>query len=367
MGKARTIDISQTNIAGLGTELEKQVRLNAALTEAAWKGVGQKPGLIVWRIEKFHIVPWPESDYGKFYSGDSYIILNTWKKPDSPALYHDVHFWLGLQTTQDEAGTAAYKTVELDDFLNGAAVQYREVQGFESTRFISYFKNLFVMEGGIESGFRHVKPEDYVFRLLQVKGVKGKLVVRQVPLSFQSLNSGDVFILDAGLKIYQWNGSSSSGQEKQKAVEFSHAIANERKVAKVFVFDEGDRDANEFWTGLGGQGPVKSASEGGRDSVVTPQDRKLFRISDASGQFTTILEATGRIKKQNFDTNDAFIFDAGTEVYAWIGLRASKTERSKGLQSAVQYLAEHNRPITTHVSRVIEGGESESFLASLDK
>jgi hypothetical protein len=33
----------------------------------------------------------------------------------------------------------------------------------------------------------------------------------QVPYLRSSLNSGDVYILDMGIQIYQWNGAESSG------------------------------------------------------------------------------------------------------------------------------------------------------------
>jgi gelsolin len=103
---------------------------------------------------------------GSFYSGDSYILLNTYKKkPDAAAYSWDVHFWLGKFTTQDEAGTAAYKTVELDDLLGGAPVQHREVQGYESDLFLKYFNNqIRIMDGGVDSGFKHVEPEKYRVR-----------------------------------------------------------------------------------------------------------------------------------------------------------------------------------------------------------
>src|SRR5690606_15312232 len=139
---------------------------------------------------------------------DSYIILNTYKKPDADKLFFDVHFWIGRDSSQDEYGTAAYKTVELDDLLNGDPVQHREIQGAESPLFLSYFKQVQILAGGVDTGFRHVAPKDYKPRLLHIKGTRN-VTVREVPFTIDSLNKGDVFILDSGLILYQLNGSKS--------------------------------------------------------------------------------------------------------------------------------------------------------------
>lgn len=53
-------------------------------------------------------------------------------------------------------------------------------------------------KGGVASGFRHVVPNEVVVqRLFQVKG---RRVVRatEVPVSWESFNNGDCFILDLG-------------------------------------------------------------------------------------------------------------------------------------------------------------------------
>ncbi len=52
-----------------------------------------------------------------------------------------------------------------------------------------------------------------------------KLTLQMPPhtVSHASLNSGDVFILDAGLKLYQWNGKDSNKYEKAKALDVVQA------------------------------------------------------------------------------------------------------------------------------------------------
>jgi len=368
--KQKQYNIADSNIANLGTELEKNVKLEAAQHEEAWKGAGKEPGLQIWRVEQFKIIPVPKNTYGTFYSGDSYIVLFTYKpKPDKDIYAWDVHFWLGTYTTQDEAGTAAYKTVELDDYLGGAPVQYREVQGYESDRFLKHFpKGIRLLEGGKETGFKHVEAAHYRPRLLQIKGKK-QIRVTEVPLGVHSLNSGDVFILDLGKEIIQWNGSKSGPLERAKGAEVSNAIEAEREGHSFNrVVDETAEDA-EFWTHIGGKGPIKTAEEGGSDLEAVKAaatERKLFRLSDASGKFEFTEVASGsHIDRKKLDSNDVFILDSGFEVYAWVGKSASVGEKKKALSFAQDYVTAHGRPIQTPVARILEGGENEVFEALL--
>jgi hypothetical protein len=147
------IPLEDTNVARMGSAEDKEQRKTAAEKEPAWTGLGTEPTLKVWRIEKLEVKPWPKDKYGVFYDGDSYIVYCARLVHD--VLVHDIFFWIGQHSSQDEYGTAAYKTVELDDFLGGAPMQHREVQKFESAEFKRLFGNtISYLKGGIESGFK---------------------------------------------------------------------------------------------------------------------------------------------------------------------------------------------------------------------
>jgi gelsolin len=130
----------------------------------------------------------------------------------------------------------------LNTALEGRAVQHRESQGHETDKFLSYFKPCIIPEeGGVSSGFKHVEDKVYSIRLF---ACKGKLVVQvtEVPYSQSSLNHDDIFIIDTKSKIFQFNGSNSSLQERAKALEVVQYIQDNYHDGKceVAAIEDGD-------------------------------------------------------------------------------------------------------------------------------
>ncbi|KAL8095390.1 hypothetical protein AgCh_036745 [Apium graveolens] len=334
--------------------------------EPAFQGAGQKLGTEIWRIENFLPVALPKSDYGRFYSGDSYIILQTSPGRGGAYLY-DIHFWLGKDTSQDESGTAAIKTVELDAILGGRAVQYRELQGHESDKFLSYFKPCIIpLEGGVASGFKKAEEEEFETRLYVCKG-KRVVRLKQVPFSRSSLNHDDVFILDTKEKIFQFNGANSSIQERAKALEVIQFLKEKYHEGKsdVAIVDDGklqaESDSGEFWVIFGGFAPIgkKVASE---DDVIPEKTApKLYSI--VAGQ---VNDVDGELSKSLLENNKCYLLDCGAEVFVWIGRVTQVDDRKAAIQAAEEFIASQNRPKSTHVIRLIQGYETNTFKSKFD-
>jgi len=376
MEKPNAYKWQETNLALFGSDIEKKIKSASAGCEKAWDGVGGKPEMRVWRIEKFKVVPWPKSKYGSFYDGDSYIVLHCYKKRSTgDALAWDIYFWIGANSSQDEYGTAAYKTVELDHQLKDMAVQHREVMDNESTQFLNLFDSIKYLQGGIESGFNHVEDEVFDPTLYHIKGNKQVMLLRQVKMRRDNLNSGDVFVLDLGQTIYQWNGREANPSEKLKARSFLDGIVSQRGGGtKAITLDEGGSDnVPEFWNAIPGERrilgikvkeyQVKESDDD--DSRVKEFKKVLFKLSDASGSMK--FQQKAKANKQNYvnrrflDTKDCFILDDGFTVWVWIGKGASSSERGLGMSYAMKYIQNKRRPTAIPIKRVTEGNEPPTF------
>ncbi|XP_027922177.1 villin-4 isoform X1 [Vigna unguiculata] len=334
--------------------------------DPAFKGAGQKDGLEIWRIENFNPVPIPQSSYGKFFTGDSYMILKT-TASKSGALRYDIHYWLGKGTSQDEAGAAAIKTVELDAALGGRAVQYREVQGHETEKFLSYFKPCIIpQEGGAASGFKHVEAEKHTTRLFICKG-KHVVHVKEVPFARSSLNHDDVFILDTESKIFQFNGSNSCIQERAKALEVVQFIKDTYHDGKCEIasVEDGklmsDSESGEFWGCFGGFAPLPRKTVSDDDKFADSHPPELLCVDKGK---TEPVE-TDSLTKELLETNKCYILDCGLEVYVWMGRNTSLDVRKSASGAADKLVSGTGRP-KSHVVRVIEGFETVMFKSKFD-
>ncbi|XP_044471123.1 villin-4-like isoform X1 [Mangifera indica] len=334
--------------------------------DSAFQGAGQKAGIEIWRIENFKPVPVPNSSYGKFFTGDSYVILKT-TALRSGAMRHDIHYWLGKDTSQDEAGTAAIKTVELDAALGGRAVQYREVQGYETEKFLSYFKPCIIpQEGGVASGFKHAEAEEHKTRLFVCRG-KHVVHVKEVPFARSSLSHDDIFILDTQSKIFQFNGSSSSIQERAKALEVVQYIKDTYHDGKceVAAIEDGklmaDAETGEFWGLFGGFAPLPRKTAIDEDVTLDSHTTKLYCVN--KGQAEPV--ESDSLARQLLETNKCYLLDCGLEIFVWMGRTTSLDERKSASGAAEELLQSADRS-KSHIIRVIEGFETVMFKSKFD-
>jgi len=359
------ISWKESNLALVGSDLDHKIKEAAAAGEEAWQDIGAEPGVKVWRVEHFKIADWPEPDYGCFYNGDSYIVLNSYLIGDT--LNRDLYIWIGAESSQDEYGTAAYKMVEADDFLGGAPIQHREVQGHESSKFKKIFGKLTYWKGGIESGFNHVEPTVETPDLFMVKG-NDNISLTQVTLSKSSLNKGYSFILKASAaKVWLWNGESADRVGKFQANSFAEKLCTE---GTVVVLDQGDADDADFWAYLG-EGEIAEGDEGDDDvEEFAPLLFKLPGEPDAEpeqvGKGETVkvgFTAECTLDRALLKEDDVFLLDAGWELFVWIGKDADRSEKLAAFSMADKYCHDDARTVDLPLSFIKSGKENDDFNA----
>ncbi|MGH0139696.1 UNVERIFIED_CONTAM: hypothetical protein FKN15_042983 [Acipenser sinensis] len=278
------------------------------------------------------MAPVPAQAYGNFFEGDCYIVLCG--RQSSSQLLFDVHYWIGSQSSQDEQGAAAILVTQLDNYLGGSPIQYREVQDCESVKFKSYFKNGIVYKkGGLASGFKHVETNMYnIKRLLHVKGRKN-FSATEVDVSWNSFNVGDIFLLDMGKVIVQWNGPESNHPERLK-----DCYIVDQGGVKIFV-----------WKGKNATTQERQAALG-RAEVWRIEELELKEVDPSTyGQFYggdcyLVLYTYSRGQKPHYI------------LYMWQGCSGDERERAKNVADIVS-----KRDKQT----ILEGQEPADFWVAL--
>ncbi|XP_077339788.1 advillin [Lithobates pipiens] len=341
----------------------------------AFKAVTKTPGLIIWRIEKMDLVLVPPKAHGNFFEGDCYLLLYT-KKSGNNLLY-DIHYWIGNDSSQDEQGSAAIYTIQLDDFLGGGPVQHREVQGYESESFKGYFKHgIIYKKGGVASGMKHVDTNTYdVKRLLHVKG-KRNVTATEVALNWSSFNLGDVFLLDLGRVIVQWNGPDSNKAERMKGMLLAKDIRDRERGGRMEIgVIEGDNEQASsellklLYNTLGER--TQTIGPGTADETADQTQKAnimLYHVSDASGQMEVTEIAKRPLVQDMLNHQDCYILDqGGIKIYVWKGKGATKAEKQTAMSKALEFIKMKSYPHSTNVEMVNDGAESAMFKQLFQK
>lgn len=364
--------------------------MSIRVMEPAFHGVGQKVGIEIWRIEDSKPVPLPNSDHGRFYSSDSYIVLKTAGKPG--AYTYNIHFWLGKNTSQDEAGMAAIKSVELDAVLGNRAVQYRELQGHESNRFLSYFKPCIIpLDRGISSESKTPEEEEKPEEKSEEENpeeenseekseeksekkpeprlytCKGKRVARlkQVQFARSTLNHDEIFILDTKDKIYMFNGANTNEHERSKALDVVQMMKEKyhEGTCSVSIVDDGKLEtegpSGEFWGLFGGFAPIGKKVPS--DDDITPEKipAKLYCI--VRGQ---LQEITGELSKSSLHNDKCYLLYCGTDLFIWVGRTTPLPDKKGVMQSAEEFILKENLPKSIPITRLGQCHETNSFKSN---
>uniref|UniRef100_A0A7M4E4R1 Villin like n=1 Tax=Crocodylus porosus TaxID=8502 RepID=A0A7M4E4R1_CROPO len=317
---------------------------------------------------KMKMVPLPEKAYGTFFEGDCYIILHvSTETKTSNGFTTDLHFWIGKDSSQDEQGAAAFYVTQMDNQLGGSPVQHREAQGYESETFKSYFrKGIIYKRGGVASGFKHVETNVYnVKRLLQVKGKK-HVSATEVDLSWDSFNKGDVFLLDLGKVLIQWNGPECNNAEKSRGMALARSIRDGERGgrAQIGIIDN-EKDSPDLM-----QIMKTVLGERRRELQSATPDMKADELQKANKDNDLVVQeiATRPLTQDLLRHEDCHILDqGGFKIYVWRGTDSSKEEKEAAFKRALGFIQAKGYPATTNIEVVNDYAESAMFKQLFQK
>ncbi|CAI5649028.1 unnamed protein product [Oreochromis niloticus] len=256
-----------------------------------------------------------------------------------------------------EVAASVFLAVEVDDELEGSAVQVQVIQGKEPAHLMSLFgdKPLVVYKGGTSRENDESEAADT--RLFQIRAnPAGNTRAVEVEPSSSRLNSNDVFLLVSPSGSWMWKGSRSNSDELKGAeqlAEILHVIPT--------LLDEGE-EQDGFWDTLGGQQDYcRSARLKNKMEAHPP---RLFACSNKTGNFK-VDEVPGELTQDDLAPDDVMILDTWDQVFVWIGNEAQEEEKTQAVTSAECYIESDpaNRDPRTPIVTVKQGFEPPTFTS----
>ncbi|XP_006512124.1 villin-like protein isoform X2 [Mus musculus] len=326
--------------------------------------------LQIWITENLKMLPLPERAHGNFFEECCYVVLHV---PQSPKAtqggFSDLHYWIGKDASA-EAREAAVSFVQcLQEDLGDQTVLHRESQGHESDCFHSYFHpGVIYRKGGRDSALKFAETNMYnVQRLLHIRGRK-HVSATEVALSWNSFNKGDIFLLDLGKVMIQWNGPKASISEKARALTLTCNLRDRERGgrAQIAVVDAENEATNllrimEAVLGCR-SGSLCPSVPSNSVSQLQKANVRLYHVCEKGTDLVVQELATRPLTQDLLQEDGCYLLDqGGFKIYMWQGRKSSPQEKKAALSRAVGFIQAKGYPNYTNVEVVNDGAESTAF------
>ncbi|KAG8432266.1 hypothetical protein GDO86_016781 [Hymenochirus boettgeri] len=194
-------------------------------------------------------------------------------------------------------------------------------------------------------------------------------------MQWDSFNLGDVFLLDLGKLIIQWNGPESNRMERLRGMNLAKDIRDRERGGRAHVaVVEGDNEEQSpilmqiMRHVLGERGQIKGVISDDVVDSVSKTSIKLFLVSDNNGNLMVQEVATQPLTQDLLNHNDCYILDqSGSKIFVWKGKSASTEEKQQAMSRALNFIRAKNYPPPTNIEVQNDGSESAVFKQLFQK
>uniref|UniRef100_A0A8C8ZQ89 Villin like n=1 Tax=Prolemur simus TaxID=1328070 RepID=A0A8C8ZQ89_PROSS len=326
--------------------------------------------LHIWIVENLKMVSVPEKAYGNFFEEHCYIILHVPQSPKpTQGASSDLHYWVGTEAGAEAQGAAGALVQRLQEALGSQTVQHREAQGHESDCFLSYFRpGIIYRKGGLASDLKHVETNMFnIQRLLHIKGRK-HVSATEVELSWKSFNKGDIFLLDLGRMMIQWNGPKTSISEKSRGLTLTCSLQERERGGRAqigVVDDEAEAtDLMQIMEAVLGRraGSVRATMPNKSINQLQKANIRLYHVYEKGEDLVVQELATRPLTQDLLQEEDCCILDqGGFKIYVWQGRMSSPQDKKAAFTRAAGFIRAKGYPTYTNVEVVNDGAESAAF------
>ena len=319
----------------INEEIQKLISYNFDEKEPEFDSIKtDKPLLVIWKSVDLKLQKIAESNHGTFLNSEVYLILNI-KSPEEKY----AHIWTGRKSSKEKISYISFKVLQLDHKLENNCVILYESERNESELFKSYFKFFTVLKDRIEEIHKSLDDQQYKARLFHVHSSGANIHSRQISINKKNIDTGDVYMLDTGVKVFIYIGKGSNSFEKFHLSCMVEKIKEVRQNKSIIISIDESCELNEH--DLKNKHEFEeNIQETEEQNKIDKNYRKMMKLSDENGK----LELTDvEYKKESLVSQDSFLIDRGDAIIIWIGKEASKKEKKVAKFYANKHISKENR------------------------